>query len=212
MMAVLASLPAVAQRPQRPSPISDKNRLESFIDTSFVIITPDSGIWRPKLRYRDGTEVTSTVLATPTIFDMRPEHMTVRPTRADDLLAFARTYLGRRYHSRCPYTGIAMDCSGYVTAVFLHYGITLPRSSADMWAGLPHVSWQEARPGDLVLFNGHRKGGRIGHVGIIVSIDAEHKNYYFIHASNSRGIVIEAYQGNPYFYSRFKGFARPPLK
>lgn len=204
-LTLAAAIPAVGQS-------LDKQSLESFIDTSFVIITPDSGQWRPKLRYRDGQEV-NTILARPTIFDThyqgpKPDH---NSTRTDDLLAFARTYLGRRYHSRCPYTGIAMDCSGYVTAVFLHYGITLPRSSADMWAGLPHVSWKEARPGDLVLFNGNRRGGRIGHVGIIVSIDAENKNYYFIHASNSRGIVIEAYQGNPYFYSRFKGFARPPL-
>ena len=47
------------------------------------------------------------------------------------------------------------DCSGFVQSVFAHFGISLPRKTWDMEnVGTP-VSYDQAIPGDLILYDGH---------------------------------------------------------
>lgn len=47
------------------------------------------------------------------------------------------------------------DCSGFVQSVYSHFGISLPRTTWDMEnIGTP-VSYEEAIPGDIVLYDGH---------------------------------------------------------
>lgn len=47
------------------------------------------------------------------------------------------------------------DCSGFVQSVFAHFGISLPRTTWDMEnVGTP-VSYEEAIPGDIILYDGH---------------------------------------------------------
>lgn len=47
------------------------------------------------------------------------------------------------------------DCSGFVQSVFAHFGISLPRTTWDMeHVGTP-VSYDEAIPGDIILYDGH---------------------------------------------------------
>lgn len=47
------------------------------------------------------------------------------------------------------------DCSGFVQSVYAHFGISLPRTSYDMRSAGYEVSYEEAQPGDLVLYEGH---------------------------------------------------------
>lgn len=47
------------------------------------------------------------------------------------------------------------DCSGFVQSVYAHFGISLPRTSYDMRSAGYEVSYEEAQPGDLVLYDGH---------------------------------------------------------
>ena len=47
------------------------------------------------------------------------------------------------------------DCSGFVLSVFAHFGISLPRTTWDMEnVGTP-VSYDQAIPGDIILYDGH---------------------------------------------------------
>lgn len=47
------------------------------------------------------------------------------------------------------------DCSGFVQSVYAHFGISLPRTTWDQeYAGTP-VSYDQAMPGDLILYEGH---------------------------------------------------------
>lgn len=47
------------------------------------------------------------------------------------------------------------DCSGFVQSVYAHFGIALPRTTWDMeHVGVP-VGYEEAIPGDIVLYDGH---------------------------------------------------------
>ena len=47
------------------------------------------------------------------------------------------------------------DCSGFVQSVFAHFGVSLPRTTWDMEnVGTP-VSYDQAIPGDIILYDGH---------------------------------------------------------
>ncbi|MCC2255299.1 NlpC/P60 family protein [Ruminococcus sp. CLA-AA-H200] len=47
------------------------------------------------------------------------------------------------------------DCSGFVQSVYAHFGISLPRTTYDMVNSGYAVSYEEAAPGDLILYDGH---------------------------------------------------------
>ena len=52
------------------------------------------------------------------------------------------------------------DCSGFVQSVYAHFGVSLPRTTYDMVNSGYAVSYEEAQPGDLILY------GDAGHVGL----------------------------------------------
>ena len=52
------------------------------------------------------------------------------------------------------------DCSGFVQSVYAHFGINLPRTTYDMVNSGYAVSYEEAQPGDLILY------GDCSHVGL----------------------------------------------
>ena len=66
----------------------------------------------------------------------------------------------------------SFDCSGLTSAAWASVGISIPRTSEEQWAGLPHVPTSDMQPGDILVFNG------AGHVGIYVGggmlIDSPH--------------------------------------
>ena len=47
------------------------------------------------------------------------------------------------------------DCSGFVQSVYKHFGIQLPRTSSQMRSAGRAVSYSNARPGDVICYNGH---------------------------------------------------------
>ncbi len=90
------------------------------------------------------------------------------------------------------------DCSGFTSYVFANAGIYLPRTAdAQFDAGMP-ISKGELQPGDLVFFQTYTYGA--SHCGIYLG-DGQ-----FIHASSSRGVVIDSlsssYWVNTYFGAR----------
>ncbi|MER6121600.1 NlpC/P60 family protein [Streptomyces sp. NPDC001795] len=46
----------------------------------------------------------------------------------------------------------AYDCSGLTSQAWGHAGRTIPRTSQEQWAELPHVRLRDLRPGDLVVY------------------------------------------------------------
>ena len=70
-------------------------------------------------------------------------------------IAYARAQLGKPYiwgGPTAPGTAGGFDCSGLTQAAWQAAGVTIPRTSEDQWADLPHVS--SPKPGDLVFFHG----------------------------------------------------------
>ena len=90
----------------------------------------------------------------------------VRPDAATaTAIAYARAQSGKPY--LWGGTGPdAFDCSGLVMEAYARAGVTIPRTSQEQWAELPHVT--SPQPGDLVFFAGS-DGTREkpGHVGLV---------------------------------------------
>src|SRR5262252_4681356 len=115
-------------------------------------------------------------------------------TQAQKAVAFAYSKLG------CPYvfggTGpcsAGYDCSGLTQAAWAAAGISIPRTSEEQWAGLPHVSSLE--PGDIMVFNG------AGHVGIFVG------NNQLIDAAHT-GVPVELVAFSGWYQSTYMGAVR----
>ena len=118
-----------------------------------------------------------------------------------EIISYAKTLLGTpyKYGSINPKAGF--DCSGFITYVFNHFNIKVPRSSKDFTHIPREINIAEAEPGDLILFTGTNSNIKtVGHMGIILSNDNECR---FIHCSSGkvRGVIITPL--NKYYLSRF---------
>ncbi len=106
------------------------------------------------------------------------------------LVDFAKTLFGIRYKyaSSDPVEGF--DCSGFITYVFNHFNIIVPRSSVDFTYTGKEVDVQNAREGDLILFTGTIDSIRIvGHMGIVTqNVDT----LKFIHSTSGKanGVTV----------------------
>ena len=119
-----------------------------------------------------------------------------------DVVKFAETLNGipYLYASTNPQQGF--DCSGFITYVFNHFNITVPRSSIDFTNAAPEVSIASSKPGDLILFTGTDSSKRIvGHMGIIISHD--NIQTLFIHSSSGKANGVTITPLNDYYMSRF---------
>ena len=82
-------------------------------------------------------------------------------TQADRAVEFAYAQLGKPYVWGA--TGPAsFDCSGLVQAAWASAGVTIPRTTYEQWAALPHIPLADIQPGDLLIYDGE------GHVAMYV--------------------------------------------
>ena len=161
--------------------VSTTNEIDSsnVIDSGVTIVAlPDATI------YQKGQEI-KTGLTIP-----------------DSLVAFGKSLVGTPYlyASSDPVNGF--DCSGFITYVFNHFGIAVPRSSADFTDMGLEIPKDIAGPGDLILFTGTDSTIRIvGHMGIVES--NEKSNLLFLHSTSGKayGVVISPLKG--YYEARF---------
>lgn len=118
-----------------------------------------------------------------------------------DVVEYSMNYLNKpyRYAGKGPHS---FDCSGYTSFVFKKFGYNLNSSSAGQARQSKAINnKKELEIGDLVFFEGRRRNGRVGHVGIVSEID-KNGRFKFIHASTSNGVIITSSE-EPYYRSRY---------
>jgi hypothetical protein len=123
------------------------------------------------------------------------------------IVEYAKTLIGTPYlfGSTDPKKGF--DCSGFITYVFNHYNIKVPRSSVEFTHVGADVNYLAAKPGDLILFTGTDSTIRVvGHMGIIVS--NENNKTFFIHSTSGKQYGVTITELSPYYMSRFVRVAR----
>lgn len=121
---------------------------------------------------------------------------------ASQLVDFAKTQLGipYKYASADPAQGF--DCSGFITYVFNHFDVDVPRSSIDFTNVGEDVPWGEALPGDLILFTGTDSLTKeVGHMGIIT--DNKDGKLEFIHSTSGKQKAVVITPFEDYYKSRF---------
>lgn len=125
-----------------------------------------------------------------------------------ELVSFAKNFIGTRYR-RGAKGPKAFDCSGFTSYVFRKFGYSLgPASHVQGTQGDSVNEFLEAQPGDLIFFSGSRVSRRVGHVGMVVDVDRDNGTVRFIHASISKGVVIDKYPDGGYYSRRFIGVRR----
>ncbi|MES1181172.1 MAG: C40 family peptidase, partial [Flavobacterium sp.] len=122
-------------------------------------------------------------------------------TTAHQLVDFAKTLIGIPYKYGSTDPAVGFDCSGFITFVFNHFKIQVPRSSVDFTnVGTP-VSMQNAREGDLVLFTGTDDSVRIvGHMSIVTENTDTLK---FIHSTSGRANGVTISNLSTHYQKRF---------
>jgi peptidoglycan DL-endopeptidase CwlO len=119
-------------------------------------------------------------------------------TQADTAVAFVFKQLGCAYvYGGTGPCGAGFDCSGLVMQAWAAAGISIPRTTYEQWAALPHIAESAIQPGDLLFYNG------IGHVAMYVG------NGMIIDAPTQGEPVRELAMSTSWYASGFDGAARP---
>ncbi|MBM7648408.1 hypothetical protein JOC78_001350 [Bacillus ectoiniformans] len=138
------------------------------------------------------------VIFTALLFLLVPNLEASASSNYDRLVPIAKKYIGVPYKwgGTTPY---GFDCSGYIGQVYKEIGVTLPRTSRQMYQTGTPVSKSQLQVGDLVFFN--TSGSGISHVGIYAG------NNEFIQSSSSKGVSTSTLS-NTYWKSKYVGAKR----
>jgi cell wall-associated NlpC family hydrolase len=117
-------------------------------------------------------------------------------SQAGKAVAYAYAQLGKPYVWGA--TGPdSFDCSGLMYAAWQSAGLTLPRTTYDEWASLPHIPLSDIQPGDLILYNGE------SHVAMYVG------DGYIIDAPHTGAVVEKLPESTSWYAAGADGAVRP---
>jgi cell wall-associated NlpC family hydrolase len=119
-----------------------------------------------------------------------------------ELIKYAETLKGvpYLYGSTDPTKGF--DCSGFITYVFNHFNIAVPRQSVGFTDVDRPVELKDAKTGDLILFTGTDSTVRVvGHMGIL-KVD-QGKEITFLHSTSGKDDGVTETPLNKYYQGRY---------
>jgi cell wall-associated NlpC family hydrolase len=120
---------------------------------------------------------------------------------SNNIIAFAKTLIGKPYKFASASIVDGFDCSGFITYVFNHFKIDVPRSSVDFTNVGKTINIKNARPGDLILFTGTDSTKKVvGHMGIITE---NKETLQFIHSTSGKANGVTITLLNNYYKGRF---------
>lgn len=162
-----------------------------------VVTTQDTGIIKP-----------DTPATQPATANLDSAHtINTKNTNPSQLMQFAETQIGvpYRYGSCDPKKGF--DCSGFITYVFNHFNIQVPRTSYGFTHMGETVPVTEAKRGDIILFTGTDSlADDVGHIGLIMANN--NGTISFIHSTSGKQMAVTVTTLDDYYKSRFVRIAR----
>ncbi len=136
---------------------------------------------------------------------------TIQKINNQQIIEFAKSVLGTPYVYASKDPKVGFDCSGFISYVYNHFNIEVPRSSVDFTDFGTKINPNNVVPGDLILFTGTNSSIRIvGHMGIVVKSTTDIVE--FIHCTSGKAYSVTITPLNAYYQSRFMMFKRIPLK
>ena len=143
----------------------------------------------------DNTQNKDTLLLPPS------KGIETRNVKPEELMSFAETLIATPYVWGSVNPQVGFDCSGFITYVFNHFNISVPRSSIDFTNVGKQINVEEAKRGDIILFTGTNPLERyVGHMGLIVSNADTLK---FIHSTSGKAMGVTITPLSSYYQSRF---------
>ena len=114
----------------------------------------------------------------------------------EDIVAYAKKYIGTKYVLGGTSPAKGFDCSGFTQYVYKYFGFTISRTSKAQAKNGKEVAKSDLQLGDLIIFKNQALTA-IGHVGIYVG------NNKIIHASEPGvGVVITDMDARGYNYNK----------
>ena len=114
--------------------------------------------------------------------------------KAGIAVSAAYSQLGVPYRFATSSPGVSFDCSGLTKWAWGRAGVGMPHQSGAQYGSFPHVSKDEAQPGDLIFYY-----SPIGHVGIYIG------GGQMIHAPQTGDVV----KSSVVHWNKVVGVARP---
>jgi cell wall-associated NlpC family hydrolase len=143
--------------------------------------------------------MSNTVIVRDTLPSIEVKTLGVSP---ENVVSFAKSLIGTPYLYASTDPSKGFDCSGFITYVFNHFSIKVPRSSIDFTHVGKEIPVNESRNGDIILFTGTDSTEKfVGHMGIIVSNAGG--EIEFIHSSSGKAHGVTITPLNPYYKGRF---------
>lgn len=121
---------------------------------------------------------------------------TTSKTTGEDIVSYAKNYLGYKYVLGAASPKKGFDCSGLTYYVYKHFGYNISRTSKTQAKDGKEVARKDLKPGDLLIFK-NQSLTAIGHVGIYIG------NNKMIHSSEPGvGVVITDLDARGYNYNK----------
>ena len=120
----------------------------------------------------------------------------------EELIKYAETLKGvpYLYGSTDPANGF--DCSGFITYVFNHFNVAVPRQSVGFTYVNRHIDLKDAKTGDLILFTGTDSTIKVvGHMGILKVTPGRQIN--FLHSTSGKDFGVTETPLNAYYQGRY---------
>lgn len=178
--------------------------LVSLTLTGFRLSAQDESVKRDSISSVNQNDTLSIPPLTRLIIgvDSIPKNpQTTNGAQIDAMVKYAKSFLGTPYH----YSGTTpsgFDCSGFINYVMGDFGFELTRTSYGLAELGKTVKLSEIRPGDLMFFKGRNiNSTSVGHVSMVIEVNEN--EIKMIHASSSRGVVIDNFKASSYYVPRF---------
>jgi cell wall-associated NlpC family hydrolase len=156
-----------------------------------VVATAAVGGWY-KVEYEgESGYIYNSQLDTSKLAILQEKVQVKKQSKADDLITYAKQFLGNPYRFGGNSLTNGVDCSGFTVQIFRAFGYNLQRSSRAQFANNGYrVNQSDIMPGDLVFYG---RSGVVDHVAIYIG------DNQIIHANSSTtGIIISRLQyGKP---------------
>jgi cell wall-associated NlpC family hydrolase len=135
------------------------------------------------------------------VLPLPDEAIDTKGVQPKQVVDFAKTLIGVPYLYGSTDPAKGFDCSGFITYVFKHFDIAVPRSSIDFTNVGREISAAQAAEGDLILFTGTDSAERfVGHMGIVVS---NTDTLRFIHSTSGKMYGVTITPLNNYYKGRY---------
>jgi cell wall-associated NlpC family hydrolase len=123
----------------------------------------------------------------------------------EEVIRFAESLVGTPYVYGSSDPKIGFDCSGFITYVFRHFKIQVPRSSSQFKNIGKTIPVENARRADIILFTDpdslNSNSTEIGHIGLVTSNDNGIIN--FIHSTSGKAMSVAITPMSDHYKKRF---------